>query len=87
MNTELIRKLYNSSQTIRKRFSLQNRSIEEKSEEDLDEEETAENESSSENEEHDAKKSLLKRVDSTEQSPPPIQLILHDMSDSFATLL
>lgn len=91
INTDLIRKLYNSSLTIRKRFTPQNRSNEEKLEE-VGEDETGDNESSSEDEENDVKKSLLKGVDSIRQSPSsspsPIQLILiNDMSDSFSTLL
>ncbi|KAI6175835.1 7 transmembrane receptor [Aphelenchoides bicaudatus] len=84
IQSDFIRKLYNGGLTIKNSFVFQKGSIEEESEDCLEE-----TEADSDNEENDdPKEALLKHIDSNQQSPPPIQLLLYDFNDdSFGTFL
>lgn len=89
MQNEITKRTYDGGglTVVRNRFNFPKGPIEEESREYS--KETTDAEDPSDNEDDDnPTKSLLKRVDSNQQeSPPPIQLILYDMSDSFSTFL
>ncbi|KAI6187146.1 Metabotropic glutamate receptor 6 [Aphelenchoides besseyi] len=90
MNSEFIKRLCNGGLNLKNRLTFQKGSIEEVSEENIEEDElTDQAETDDEKEtEDDPRTCLLRRIDSNQQSPPPIQLLLHEISnDSFATFL